>query len=466
MDLIQGKLRQLGEQLPGQLSMPGEERYQAAMAIWAKPANRTPQAIVHCLTTRHVQLAVRAARVGDLPLSVLGGGHDWAARSLCDGLVIDLRRMNGAAVDHSGQSVRLSGGARAADIAAVADPFGLAAVTGSVGSVGMAGLTLGGGYGPLIGSFGLALDNLLAAEIVLADGRVVTAGPDQEEELFWALRGGGGNFGVVTEMQHRLHKVPSVHSGILFYSFSDAKAVLHGCTNIVASLPDELTVQLGAVVGPEGPPVVIVVPTWCGAPEQGERRLAPFLKLGTLVAGSVQATSYGVSLTAFDPYLAHGKRTFMENCSLPILDVGGVDLMIQAMATARPGCAIFTHEFRGAASRVAEGATAFGLRRDHVLIEVLAQFADRSDGPEEERYRQWAKAARHTFDAIALPGGYPKFLTAGDVERVAKSYGRNAGRLLDAKRRYDPANVFRSALPLPVSRDHDPASLRRALKIL
>ena len=204
-DLVGKTLRRLGEQLPGRVSMPGDDGYAAATAIWAKPVGRMPRAVVHCLAPEDVQTAIRAARNSDLPLSVRGGGHDWAGRSLCEGLVIDLTGMNGVVVGSDNRTAQISGGARAADVLAVTNPLGSAAVTGSCGAVGMAGLTLGGGYGPLIGRFGLALDNLLAAEVVLADGRIVTAKHDSEEELFWALRGGGGNFGVVTAMQQRLH---------------------------------------------------------------------------------------------------------------------------------------------------------------------------------------------------------------------------------------------------------------------
>jgi len=155
------------------------------------------------------------ARDCELPLSIRGGGHDWAGRALCEGLVIDMSGMNGATVDSVARTARVAGGARASDVLTVTDPLGLAAVTGSCSAVGMAGLTLGGGYGPLIGRFGLALDNLFAAEIVLADGRIVTAEHGRDEDLFWALRGGGGNFGAVTEMRIRLHELPNVVSGML-----------------------------------------------------------------------------------------------------------------------------------------------------------------------------------------------------------------------------------------------------------
>jgi FAD/FMN-containing dehydrogenase len=336
------------------------------------------------------------------------------------------------------------------DVLGVTDPHGLAAVTGSCGAVGMAGFTLGGGYGPCIGRFGLALDNLLAAEVVLADGRIVTASDSSESELFWALRGGGGNFGVVTAMQHRLHELPCIWSGMLLFPFAEARSVLTGCAALAASAPDELTVQLGILVGPDGSPMVMIVPTWCGRPEQGEAYVAPFYKLGTVLVSTVAAMCCRDRLGIFAPHIVNGQRVFMETSWLPSIDSRSVDAMIHAMAGAvSPGCAIITHAFRGAASRVPVEGTAFGLRSDHVLVEILATFPDRSDALEEQRHRQWARSTREAFDAMALPGGYPNLLARGDEDRAAKSYGRNAERLIKAKRLYDPANVFCSAIPLP-----------------
>jgi quercetin dioxygenase-like cupin family protein len=454
-DLIARTFQRLDEQLPGHVSLPGDDGYAAATAIWAKPVGRVPRAVVHCRTSQDVQSAIRAARDCDLPLSVRGGGHDWACRALCDGIVIDLSGMSAVDVASDHHTARISGGARASDVAAAADPLGLAAATGSVGAVGMAGLTLGGGYGPLIGRFGLALDNLLAAEVVLANGRAVVADDDNEEDLFWALRGGGGNFGAVTAMRLRLHDLPSVRSGMLIYPFAEAKAVAEGFADIAASAPEELTAQLVFVTGPDGAAVVMIIPTWCGRPEEGEARVAPFLKLGTLFASTVQAMSYGASLTAFDAYIVNGQRMFMETCWLPALDSGSIDALIQAVkSSVSPGCAIITHEFKGAASKVPEEATAFGLRRDHVGVEILAAFADPSDRVEEQRHRQWARATRQALDAMALPGGYPNLLDGDDPDRVASSYGCNAGRLMRAKRHYDPDNVFCSAIPLPVVHDN------------
>jgi len=438
------------EQLPGRVSLPGDDRYLAAINIWAKPANDVaPRAIVHCPTAGDVQAAIQVARDRDLPVSVRGGGHDWAGRALCNGIVIDLSEMRSVVISADRRTATIFGGARAADVTAVTDPRGLAAVAGSASAVGMTGLTLGGGYGPLIGRFGLALDNVAAAQVVLADGSIVCADPANNTELFWALRGGGGNFGVVTAMRHRLHDLPSVHSGLLVFPFSEAKVVIERCIALMGVMPDELTAQIGLVADPNGTVAVMLIPTWCGLPDQGEAQLAPFLKLGTLLAGKIERKSYGALLATFDPYIVNGMRAVMETCWLPALDADSIDTFISAMETAvSPGCAIVTHEFKGAASRVAEGASAFGLRRDHVLVEALATFPDRSNMMDEARHRRWARATRDAF-ATALPGGYPNLLDRNDRDRAASSYGNNAGRLVEAKRRYDPDNFFSSAIPLP-----------------
>jgi hypothetical protein len=179
--------------------------------------------------------------------------------------------------------------------------------------------------------------------------------------------------------------------------------------------------------------------------------LAPFFKLGRLLLSTVDARPYGGSLKLFDSYLANGQRVFMESCCLPALSGSSSYIFMEAMESAvSPGCAIFTHEFRGAAAEVPQEATAFGRRRNHVLVEMLATFADRSDKVDEERHQQWLEATLHRFNTIMLPGGYPNLLPKGDVIRSAKSYGDNAERLLKMKRRYDPDNIFASAIPLPV----------------
>jgi hypothetical protein len=218
------------------------------------------------------------------------------------------------------------------------------------------------------------------------------------------------------------------------------------------STPDELTTQVGFVAGPDGAHVVFVVPTWCGQPDESEAQLAPFRKLGTLLVDMVATTPYGASLSAFDAHIVNGRRIFMQTCWLPALGSGSIDLFIQGIkAAVSPGCAIVTHAFKGAASRVPDDATAFGLRRDHVLVEIIAVCPADCDEMEQQRHARWAKNTREAFGAMAFPGGYPNVLGEGEPNRVAQSYGPNAGRLIRAKRQYDPGNVFRSAIPLPAN---------------
>ncbi len=362
--------------------------------------------------------------------------------------------MNAVAFSRNG-TAHMGGGIRAAEVAAAADPLGLAVAAGAVGVVGMGGFTTGGGYGALIGLHGLALDNLVSAELVLADGRIVTTDADREPELFWAIRGGGGNFGVLTAMEHRAHDLPSVQSGMLFFPFAEAKPVLEGCAAIAATAPDALTVQVGIVFGPDGAPAVMVIPTWCGRPAEGERQLHPFSRIGTVLAGTLEAMRYGAALAMWDPFIVNGNHQFIETCWVPALAGPALEPFIAAVADApSPGCAIFTHEFRGAASRVPETATAFGLRRDHVLIEILATWPDRGDRSDADRHSAWARRARRGFDSVSLPGGYANLLGPDQGDRAAESYGPNAKRLLDAKRHYDPHNLFRSAIPLPNTDRH------------
>jgi FAD/FMN-containing dehydrogenase len=436
-------------QLRGLVSAPGDDGYIAATSIWAKQRGVSPQFVVHCRTANDVQAAIRAARERNLPLSVRGGGHDWAGRALCDGVVIDLTRMRAVIMDSDRGAVTAGGGARVRDITAVTDDYGLAVVAGSVDAVGMAGLTLGGGYGPLIGRFGLALDNLLDAQVVLADGRIVFASAERNEELFWALRGGGGNFGVATALRYRLHKLPNIQSGVLTYPLGEARSVLEIGAAVTASAPDELSVQFAIVAGPDGAFNVLVVPTWSGELEESESWLAPMMDLGTLLGGSIEQKSYGTLLRTFDGFIADGLRVFADSCWLPALDPANIDTLVTAMKNAvSPSCAIVLHDFRAAATRVPVEATAFGLRREHILVEILVFLPGDSSVREELQHIDWIRNTREAFRS-ALPGGYPNMFGRNETDRATMSFGPNAARLIRAKRQYDPDNVFSSAISLP-----------------
>jgi FAD/FMN-containing dehydrogenase len=373
--------------------------------LWNGAVKRVPALIVRPHSPAEVAAAVRAARSHDLPLSVRAGGNDWAGRSLRDGgLVIDLTEMRKVVVSPQLQVAAVEGGATAGDVVAVAQPHGLTAATGTTSGVGMAGLTLGGGYGPLNGRFGLALDNLLSAEVVLADGRQVTANLSSEPELYWALRGGGGNFGVATSLSIRLHAVPEILSGFIIYPWSQAAEVWTQLNEILHDGPDELTVQSGILTGSDD------------------------------------------MLSFFDAQTVTGRHYALRTRTVPSYTPKVIAALIDAgesQSSVLSG--VFIHHFHGAATRAAVDSTAFGIREPHFVVEIMAAW---EPGDDQTPHRAWAEGVSTKMATHALPGGYANLLGPSDHDQIAHAYGPNAGRLLAAKDRYDPDHVF-TAIPLP-----------------
>jgi FAD/FMN-containing dehydrogenase len=433
------------------VALPGHELYEEGCRVWNGAVRRRPAIVAFCKQPEDVQAAVRAARRHGLPLSVRGGGHDWAGRALRDdGLVIDLTRMRHVAVDPRALAATVAGGARVKDVAAAADAHGLVAALGNCGTVGVAGLTLGGGYGPLSGTCGLAADNLLGAEIVLPDGRRVTTGPDAEPELFWALRGGGGNFGVVTSLRVRLHWARGMLAGSIIYNWNEAGAVLRRYAAFAAAAPDELGVAVGVMSGADGEPVIMVVPLWNGERCQGERAMEGLRAFGTPRAAHVGPTTYADLLAQFDAWVevADGCHWETRTRWLPALTAGAAQAIIAAKARApSPYCAVFWHHFHGAATRIAPDCAAFGLRREHLMVEIVAGW--KPDGDVDAAHRRWAHDLWQNLAPFALPGGYPNLLGTDDREQAAAAFGGNAARLRVLKHRFDPDGVFGSAIPLP-----------------
>ncbi|MFC5001050.1 FAD-binding oxidoreductase [Dactylosporangium cerinum] len=442
---IDTAVRALRPRLGDRLLLPDDGGFDGARKVWNAAVSRRPALIARCRDTAEVGAAVRAARDAGLPLSVRAGGHDWAGRALRDGgLVIDLTGMRGATVDPAGRTVTVQGGATADDLLAATAPHGLVTATGVVRSVGLAGLTTAGGYGPLIGRFGLALDNLLGADVVLADGSTVTAGPDGDPELWWALRGGGGNFGVVTDLRFRLHDLPTVLAGMLLFPFAEAGAVLAGYAEIVADAPDELTVMTGFLPGPDGP-MTFLCPFWSGADlAAGERAIARLRALGHPFVDQVGAMPYVAALGMFDANIVEGNHYLLRSRWLPSVSLAAADaLTAAAAAISSPFSTLIVNRFHGAAARIDPAATAFANRVPHQVVEVIAVYppTDAAD-----RHRAWADSVVAALDPVSLPGAYPNLLGPDDDARARDSFAGNLDRLLAAKRRYDPDNAF-SAIP-------------------
>ena len=440
--------RDLRNEMQGTVLVSGDDGYAEAGRIWNGAVTLHPAVFALCETPEDVQAAVRSARKHDVPLSVRGGGHDWAGRSMRhNGLVIDLTRMRHVEVDAGSQFATVAGGAQAGDLTAAAAEHGLAAVTGIVGYVGLTGFTLGGGYGVMSTRHGLGLDNVLSADIVLADGRLVTADETRNADLFWALRGGGGNFGVVTAMRVRLHPVQTVLSGPIIFPWSEADSVLRGLDRLLAAAPDDLGLTGGIIPGPQGGTVLVVTPTWFGDPAAGEPEIAKIQGLGTPLISQVGPVPYAGLTKVADSQVVNGRHLVARTRSLATLQPGAVSALIAAGDTCPSPFSVITWQyFHGAAARVPLTSTAFGLRANHYMLQIIPAWEPDEDG---KPHREWADKTSAALAAYALPGGYPNLLVAEDRDQVAHAYGENAPRLREIKRQFDPEDVFSSATPLP-----------------
>lgn len=436
--------------MQGDVLLPDDDAYANACRIWNGAVEHRPALFALCETVKDVQTSVRVARTFGLPLSVRGGGHDWAGRALRhDGVVLDLSMMREVTVDSVKKIATVAGGAKAADVSAAASQHRLAAVTGNVGAVGMAGFLLGGGYGPLTTRFGLALDNLFGAEIVLADGRIVTADASQNTDLFWALRGGGGNFGVVTSMRIRLHSVNELLAGIILFPWSEAQSVLRGHAEIVSSAPDELSVLAGLLPARDSSPVVFIGPIWSGEPGQGREIMARLQSLGTPTLTQIGPTSYTDLIGIYDTQVVDGRHYALQTRWLADLTPDIISALVAAgIARTSPLSFIALHHFHGPGTQIAPDETAFGLRREHFLLEIVAAW-DATSKEDSAVHRRWVSDLSSVLAPMALPGGYPNFLTSDDREQLGAAYGENGSRLRNLKRRYDPDNVFSSTIPIP-----------------
>ena len=427
---------------------PGHQAHDDALALWNGGVDARPALVVRPRDRAETAAVVTAAVASGVGLSVRGGGHDWAGRSLRDGgLVIDLGDLRGVEIV-DGEAV-VGGGARTADVVAAASAHGLNVATGTAGVVGLAGLTLGGGYGPLVGTAGLAADNLLGAEVVLADGRLVST--DDDPELLWALRGGGGNFGVVTQMRIRLHRDRGLVGGMVLFSFDEAETVLARYADLLADAPDELTLLLELTVVPGVGPSLLAVPVWSGEPDAAQAALDDVVALGTPLSSTIGPAAQKDLLEQFDEQVPVGRHWSLRTRSVATLTPEVVDVLIAAaQERPGPGAGLGLRHFHGAATRVGADDTAFGRRTNHVAIEISA-----GRGPDEDPapYRAWVDSVSARLAPHALPGGYPNFLKADQTEQAALAYGDHAARLVEAKRTYDPTGVF-TATPLPVGTAH------------
>ena len=443
----------LDASLTGDVVVPESPEYDAARRVWNGEVDRRPAAIARCRGVADVMAAVRHAREHDLPASVRGGGHAVAGHAvLDDGLVIDLSRMTGARVDPVARTVQLEGGALNAHLDRETQAFGLAATGGFVSHTGAVGLTLGGGIGHLMRRLGLAVDAVRGADVVTADGSFVRASAEENPDLFWALRGGGGNFGVVTSLTMDLQPLgPQVLAGLVAWPAAQADAVLAFMRDFVADAPDELGLMANLRLAPplplfppevQGTPIIALVVTWSGDIEAGERFLRPLRTFGTPVADAITTKAYTAHQKMLDAAVPHGRHYYWKSHRLGPLTGEVIDVICTHLGSiTSPMSSVPIFCFGGAMARVPEDATAFPHRDAAHDINIVASWLPDQAG-ESDRHRAWV---RGFFDALAphSRGVYVNFTSDDAQSRVREAYSPTQwDRLRATKTVWDPTNFF------------------------
>jgi FAD/FMN-containing dehydrogenase len=429
--------------LRGELIAHDHAAYEHARRVWNGNIDRRPALIARCTGAADVQAAVNCARTHGLVLSIRDGGHSAPGYGTNDGgLVIDLSGMKGIRVDPSARTVRVEGGVIWRELDHETQAFGLATTGGTVSNTGVVGLTLGGGLGWLMGKCGLAVDNVISADVVTADGQLRQTSAQQNPDLFWALRGGGGNFGVVTSIEYRLHEVSQVLGGMILFSLDQAREVLQFYRSFCGTLPDEAELYAALLTAPQGMPVVALLVGYNGPIAEGERVFAPARRCGRPIADLVGPMPYAARQRMLDdPNATHGlqrywRSAFTEHISDELID-GIVDA---AGSFSSPLSAIIFFHMHGAATRVPADSTAFAARRAQWDFDLVGQWTDPSDSA---RQIAWVKEVWARLEPQMKGSAYINHLAADDrPEKVRASFGENYGRLQQIKRTYDPTNLF------------------------
>jgi FAD/FMN-containing dehydrogenase len=435
----------LREALSGQVIAPGDAGYDEVRRIHNGLIDKRPAVIARCLHTADVVAAVDFGRDEGLETSVRGGGHNVAGKAVSEGgLMIDLSLMKGIHVDPARGTARAQPGLTVGELDRATAAFGLATPSGVVSCTGIAGLTLGGGHTWLQGKYGLAVDNLISAEVVLPSGDVVTASDDNEGDLFWALRGGGGNFGVVTSFEFRAYPLVSVLGGPVLHTLEAAPKVFSFFRELSADLPDELSLQAGFIHAPDGSGAKLCGTILCHAGADADRAavdIQPLRELGSPVADMVERFPYPVMNTGADWLFSKGTLNYWKSAFFSELSDDAVVTMVDAFERApSERCVLVIEEFHGAVTRVPTEATAYPHREPGFNLLLISQWTDPA---QTEAGIAWA---RGTFDALTpymADRSYTNYLAADDHDRVRQAFGPNYERLLNVKRRYDPHNRFR-----------------------
>ena len=445
-------IKEFKASLRGELIQPSDEGYDDARKVWNGTFDRKPAIIVRCMSTSDVVNAVNFARDKNLLISVRGGGHNVAGTAVCDdGMMIDLSLMRRVNVDKRNKTARVDGGALLGDVDHETQLHGLAVSAGIVSHTGVGGLALGGGFGWISRKYGLSVDNLISAEIVTADGKLVTASAEENTDLFWGVRGGGGNFGIVTSFEFKCAEIGTdVYSGLVVKKFEDAKEYMQFHSEYVRKLPDEMTVWMVVRHAPPLPflpkdvhgKMIVVVPfVWLGGQPDGDKLLTPIREITESHAEAIGMNSWVSWQSGFDGLVGHGARNYWKSHHLEELSDGCIDKIIEfAGKMPTDECEVFIPHMEGAPSRVPEHETAFAHRKTPFVLNIHTRWRKASD---DDRCLAWASDFHSSTQEYAQ-GVYVNFISDMEEYRAKEAYTPEVwNRLVEVKNKWDPNNLFR-----------------------
>jgi FAD/FMN-containing dehydrogenase len=431
--------------LRGELLRAGDAGYDEARRVWNGMIDKRPALIARCAGVADVISAVNFARTHQLLVSVRGGGHNIPGNAVCHGgLMIDLAPMRSIRVDPVRRTARAEGGVIWGEFDRETQAFGLATTGGSVSDTGIAGLTLGGGLGWLAGKYGLSCDNLLSADVVTADGQLRIASASEHADLFWGLRGGGGNFGVVTSFEYQLHPVGPVLAGTVIHPFAKAKEALAFYRDFAKAIPDEVNTIGGLLTSPEGAPAALIAVCYNGSLEAGEKVLRPLRQFGPPVADDIRPMAYRQVQTLLDAATVRGRRYYIKSSFMRSISDEAIDTLVERFATVpSPHTLVFFQQLGNAANRVGVGETAFSHR------DALCEWGCLScwlDPAEDAANIRWTRELAEAMQPFSSGGAYITQMgveVEEGAERIKAAYGPNYDRLVAVKNKYDPTNLFR-----------------------
>jgi hypothetical protein len=425
----------------GQVLLPEDTGYDSARRIWNASIDKHPGLIARCSEAADVVRAVKFSRANNLLVAVKSGGHNVAGRALCDdGIVIDLSATNRVSVDAELRAVRVQAGALLGDVDRETNPHGLVVPTGVVSKTGIAGLTLGGGTGWLARKYGLTCDNVVSCEVVTAEGDLVTANNEINADLFWGLRGGGGNFGIVTSFLYRAHPVSTVLGGVIAYTRDQAAALLRYYRDFMPAAPDELTAYAGLISMPDGTPAVGVMACYCDDLTEGERVLKPLRAFGSPVFDAIQPMPFPTMQKLVDEMSPDSTHNYWRSTFIRDFSDEVIDLIIEHGNRMESRLSrIVIQFFGGAAGRVAPADTAFAQRQAEYNVGIETQW---TDAAESEKHIGWTRTLSDALRPYSSNGYLLNFIGDEEPDTIRAAFGSNYARLVELKTKYDPTNFF------------------------